>query len=538
MKKLMSLIMILLILSGCMHANEEEPLPDPVNIKEKTKEEGRIIDITHISEDKKESVYATADQYGNIIKTEVEVILKASDEGRIEDVCDLRDVRNTGSDEEFTYEDGILSFENKGEDIHYKGVSDKKLPVQVRVTYSLDGKQIEAKDLKGKSGDVEIRFDYRNNTGREVDGRYLYDPFLALTVVMLDSEVFSDVEVENGKLIEYGDSCAVAISALPGVVESLRLKDYKLTEDIDVKDYGVIKAKVKDFSLDYTATILTNGLFKDIEDEDLKDFDDFVKDSDGFRDDASELTDNTAKLYDACVSIRSGLKEYTKGVSQIDEYLKQSVDGAKSLEEGIGGLKKFPQISQVLERIESEKEGLKLQIEALIDADETIEEEKKAERKKVYEDHLEMIDKDIENAKIEEADLQYLGEEINQFLMIYQGDVTFRNYLIMLEEGAKTLGDGLGQIKEGTSALVSTNEDIDDGLDEMVDAAKGFDDGMNEFVNDDINDLLDLGGASLKRVIDRVRAMRSLDQEYGCFSGLMEGKEGSTTFIIETAEIK
>ena len=530
--------MILLILSGCMHANEEEPLPDPVNIKEKTKEEGRIIDITHISEDKKESVYATADQYGNIIKTEVEVILKASDEGRIEDVCDLRDVRNTGSDEEFTYEDGILSFENKGEDIHYKGVSDKKLPVQVRVTYSLNGKQIEAKDLKGKSGDVEIRFDYRNNTGREVDGRYLYDPFLALTVVMLDPEVFSDVEVENGRLIEYGDSCAVAIASLPGIADSLRLKDYKLTEDLELKDYGVIKAKVKDFRLDYTATILSNGIFKEIKDEDLKDMDDFVADSNDFQDDADELTDNTAKLYDACVSIRSGLKEYTKGVSQIDEYLKQSVDGAKSLEEGIGGLKKFPQIAQVLERIQSEKEGLKAQTDALIDADETIEEEKKEERKKIYEEYYTKIDEDIENASLNEEDLLYLSEEIRGLLLMYQSDVMLRNYLIMLEEGAKGLGDGLDQIEKGSAALSENNESIIDGLDEMVDAAKQFDDGMNDFVTNDLDDLLDLSGAPLKRVLDRLRATRSLDRDYGCFSGLMEGKEGSTTFIIETAEVK
>ncbi|MBR4610951.1 MAG: hypothetical protein IKO38_10985, partial [Erysipelotrichaceae bacterium] len=242
MKKITIISLILLgILCGCEKKVLEANKDEVINVKETLEETSEEVITSHISEDKNERVYAKADAYGNIESIEVEVTLKSNDQATIEDVSDLKDIRNTGEDEKFTNEDGKLVFENKGNDIHYKGIGEKKLPVSVTITYFLDGKEITAEDLKGKSGRLEMRFDYLNNTAREENGMRMIDPFMAMSILMLDEDVFSDVEIENGKLIQFGDVNAALIYSFPQIQNTLKLSDYKLTKDIELKDYGVIK---------------------------------------------------------------------------------------------------------------------------------------------------------------------------------------------------------------------------------------------------------------------------------------------------------
>ena len=530
-------MMILFLLCGCQvkHANENEE--EILDVKQVLSEETRSEDITHIKEDKKESVYASADPYGNVYKTEVEVILRSGEADTIEDVSDLSQIENTKSDETFTRDGEKLIFENKGEDIHYKGLSEKPLPVSVKISYTFNGRNADVRDLAGQSGDLEIRFDYFNTTRAQADGLTLIDPFIAMSFIVLDPDVFSDVEVENGRLIEYGDMNAALIMAAPSLTDTLRLSEYELTKDLEVKDYGIIKAKVKDFHLDFTATILSNGIFEDFEEEDLDDIYSFVNDSKSFESDAHELTDNTKKLYDASIDLRSGLKEYLDAAAKLPAYLSKSSDGAKGLKDGIDQLSLFPQIKEVLDRIATEKEELTSMIDMKIDADETLSEEDKEAKKKIFSEYITKLDEDFENAKIEESELIYLGEEILACLKLYQTDIALRETLKKLSESAGELQNGLDQIAQGANTLTSNNDSIKEGLDELVDAAKEFDDGMNEFVNEDLDDILKLGGSSLKNIADRIKALKKIDGNYGCFCGLAEGKSGKSVFIIETDAI-
>ena len=538
MKKITIISLILLgILCGCEKKVLEANKDEVVNVKETLEETSEEVITSHISEDKNERVYAKADAYGNIESIEVEVTLKSNDQATIEDVSDLKDIRNTGEDEKFTNEDGKLVFENKGNDIHYKGIGEKKLPVSVTITYFLDGKEITAEDLKGKSGRLEMRFDYLNNTAREENGMRMIDPFMAMSILMLDEDVFSDVEIENGKLIQFGDVKAALIYSFPQIQNTLKLSDYKLTKDIELKDYGIIKANVRDFTLDYTTTVLSNGIFKEIEDEDLKDVDSLIADSGGFDKDAKELTENTAKLYDATITLSDGIKTYTDGVATINNYLGEAIKGSKQLNGGIEGLKQLPQIQAILSVIPTEKSDLLTMIQATIDALELTDEEKET-KKKLFEDYLNAIDNDIASASIEESELACLDESEQLLLQKYMSDVYFRTYLAGLSEGSSSLISGLEKIKQGGDTLVNNNSTINDGLSEMSNAAKEFDEGMNDFVNEDLNDLMELSGAPLKNIVNRIRSLRKIDQEYGCYSGLLEGKSGKSTFLIETAAIK
>ena len=224
--------------------------------------------------DKAETVYAKADADGTVTETTVEAVLKARDGATIEDVAALRDIINKEGDEAYTTgADNALTWENSGNAITYEGKSDAALPVTTRVTYYLNGMETAPADLAGQSGRVRIRFDYTNHTRETVtvDGQEytVCVPFAAITAVILDGDKFSNIETDNGKVMELDGTTAVLGTAMPGLADSLRLTEFEPLEDTEIPAYFEVSADVTDFSLDFTATILTPSALDNLDTGDL-----------------------------------------------------------------------------------------------------------------------------------------------------------------------------------------------------------------------------------------------------------------------------
>ena len=174
--------------------------------------------------DKSETVYAKANADGTVTETTVEAVLKARDGETIPDVAALRDIINKEGDEEYTTgADNALTWQNSGSAITYEGKSDAALPVTTRVTYYLNGVETAPDDLAGQSGRVRIRFDYTNHTRETVtvDGQeYTVSvPFTAITAVILDGDKFSNIEADNGKVMELDGQTAVLGTVMPGLAD-------------------------------------------------------------------------------------------------------------------------------------------------------------------------------------------------------------------------------------------------------------------------------------------------------------------------------
>lgn len=177
--------------------------------------------------DKSETVYAKANADGTVTETTVEAVLKARDGATIPDVAALRDIINKEGDEEYTTgADNALTWQNSGSAITYEGKSDAALPVTTRVTYYLNGVETAPDDLAGQSGRVRIHFDYTNHTRETVtvDGQeYTVSvPFTAITAVILDGDKFSNVEADNGKVMELDGQTAVLGTAMPGLADGVQ----------------------------------------------------------------------------------------------------------------------------------------------------------------------------------------------------------------------------------------------------------------------------------------------------------------------------
>ena len=286
-----------------------------------------------VPEEKEETVYVQADAAGRPTKKTVEVALKKiRGEDPIEDCSNLRDIKNTEGDEEFSEAgEGRYLWENHGEEIRYKGESDQPLPVDVKITYYLEGTEVTPAQIAGKTGAVRIRFDYDNHTDV---------PFMVLSSAILSSDVFSDIEVTNGRILDLGDQKAVIGFAFPGLMDSLQLANYEPTEEIELPEYVEIEARAVDFALDFTATVVSTGLFDELEDEDLKDLEDMADDMGELTDASSELADAAGELADGGATFGEYLDQYFGGLSKISEGSSALDEGLTLLGQNIGKLTK------------------------------------------------------------------------------------------------------------------------------------------------------------------------------------------------------
>ena len=288
---------------------------------------------------KDETVYVLAGADGTVQKIIVSDWIKnAMAADSLEDKTELSDIENIKGDESFTLGgDNSCVWDAQGNDIYYQGNIEKELPVQMSVCYTLDGQAIAPEALAGQSGHVTIRFDYQNMQYEEVllDGKTekIYVPFTMLTGMLLDTEVFRNVTISNGKLINDGDRIAAVGIAFPGLQEDLAISKEKL----DIPDYVEISADVENFEMGMTMTLATTELFGTIGSDklDLHELSDAMAE---LTDAMDQLMDGSSQLYDGLCTLLEKSGDLVSGINKLAEGAAQLKAGAESLDSGAAQL--------------------------------------------------------------------------------------------------------------------------------------------------------------------------------------------------------
>lgn len=297
--------------------------------------------------DKDESVYLISDANGNVNKTIVVDHLKNKDKkDTLEDASNLSDIENVKGKEKFTQSGDKLTWQAGGKDIYYQGTATEEPPVTQKVTYYLDGKEISPEDLAGKSGKVKIRFDYTNTTSytETVNGekQTVSVPFAAITGLVL-GDGFENIEVTNGKA-EVSDSSSVVLGyALPGLNDSLGIKDKDLDGDVNIPEYMEMTADVKNFSMPAAMTFVVNASdYVSTDGIDTSDLDDMINDlkdaSTQLQDGSKTLAEGTDTLADGLSTLQSKLGTFASGVGTLQSGLKTYTDGVSTLSGGLNTL--------------------------------------------------------------------------------------------------------------------------------------------------------------------------------------------------------
>ncbi len=297
--------------------------------------------------DKDESVYLISDANGNVNKTIVVDHLKNKDKkDTLEDASNLSDIENVKGKEKFTQSGDKLTWQAGGKDIYYQGTATEEPPVTQNVTYYLDGKEISPEDLAGKSGKVKIRFDYTNTTSytETVNGekQTVSVPFAAITGLVL-GDGFENIEVTNGKA-EVSDSSSVVLGyALPGLKDSLGIKDGDLDGDVNIPEYMEMTADVENFSMPAAMTFVVNASdYVSTDGIDTSDLDDMINDlkdaSTQLQDGSKTLAEGTDTLADGLSTLQSKLGTFASGVGTLQSGLKTYTDGVSTLSGGLNTL--------------------------------------------------------------------------------------------------------------------------------------------------------------------------------------------------------
>ena len=269
---------------------------------------------------KDENVYLISDATGSVYDTIVtDHLINKNQSATLEDQSNLTDIKNVKGSEEFSQNGEKLTWQADGADIYYQGKTDSEAPVSLKVTYYLDGNEIAPKDLAGKSGKVTIHYDYTNNSSYEetVNGnkQTVKVPFAAVTALVLDDS-FSNVEVKNGKVSQNGDSNVVIGYALPGIKESLNVKDSDFIDDLELPEDFEVTADVKDFKLDTAMTIVANaGSMISMKSGDSSSLDDMIDD---MLDASSKLKDGSKELSDGLDTLQKNLADYASGMNELN----------------------------------------------------------------------------------------------------------------------------------------------------------------------------------------------------------------------------
>ena len=295
---------------------------------------------------KSETVYAVMNGDGSIKSTTVsEHLYSASGLANVTDKTTLTDIQNTESDAEFTQNGEELVWNTNDTDVYYKGNTDKALPIDVKVTYALDGQEAALEDIIGKSGHLTVTVNLKNNeTGTvNVNGkdRTIVTPLITAVGVILGGDA-SNVTAEHGMIESAAKSSVAAFVTLPGVKDSLSglLPDEVNSIEDYLQDTVTVEADVEDFTCPQvmvacatsTAALGTSNVFDLSSINDLTDGINQLNDSmSQLMDGASQLVDGTSQLAGGVLALLDGANTLNNGAAALDDGLGQLTNGLDTL---------------------------------------------------------------------------------------------------------------------------------------------------------------------------------------------------------------
>lgn len=316
--------------------------------------------------EKTETVYSVLNSDGSISDTIVSSWLHDEDGiNNIKETLNLTDVKNIKSNEKPSKDGNTYTWNAKGNDVYYEGTATKQLPVSVKLRYELDGQEMSAKDMEGKSGHLKLTISFTNNYSqvKNINGEsiVIHPSYLAGGMLNMSTGKFSNVKCESGKIVNDGTNEMLAFANIPGLNETLRSAGLdKVNNQLGISDDVTVEADVNDFDLGSIMVGMTNEI--DLASElgeigsvsELTDgIDQLIEADDQLIDGSKQLYDGTTQLKEQAApltgssdqvrQLSSGAIQLNDGVKALQTGITQYTAGASAINEGVNQLYGIPQ---------------------------------------------------------------------------------------------------------------------------------------------------------------------------------------------------
>ena len=247
---LMAAALLLSVCSGCGKRDDES---QPEQTERPKQAEYKLTDAA-VTKD--ETVFVNISPSGEVKKVNVTDRLHTDmPQVRAEDKSDLKNIADVKTFIDPIVKGDKLYWDMDSTDLYYNGISEKEPPMSISVKYYLDGEEISADKLSGKSGEVRLKISVSNKLTKSVKlGGKSYSmscPMLFIGGMILPEDTFDEVKTDNGVILGDGAQKLVCFMGVPGMSASLDLDKLGLSalgNAVGRSNYTVT-CKAKDFTL-------------------------------------------------------------------------------------------------------------------------------------------------------------------------------------------------------------------------------------------------------------------------------------------------
>lgn len=294
--------------------------------------------------EKTETVYSVLNSDGSISDTIVSSWLHDEDGiNNIKETLNLTDVKNIKSNEKPSKDGNTYTWNAKGNDVYYEGTATKQLPMSVKIRYELDGQEMSAKDMEGKSGHLKLTISFTNNYSevKNINGKsiVIHPSYLAGGMLNMSTGNFSNVKCESGKIVNDGTNEMLAFANIPGLNETLRSAGLdKVNNQLGISDDVTVEADVNDFDLGSIMVGMTNEIDLASELGDIGSVSELTDGIDQLIEADNQLIDGSKQLYDGTTQLKEQAAPLTGSSDQVRQLSAGAIqlnDGVKALQTGI-----------------------------------------------------------------------------------------------------------------------------------------------------------------------------------------------------------
>lgn len=294
--------------------------------------------------EKTETVYSVLNSDGSISDTIVSSWLHDEDGiNNIKETLNLTDVKNIKSNEKPSKDGNTYTWNAKGNDVYYEGTGTKQLPVSVKLRYELDGQEMSAKDMEGKSGHLKLTISFTNNYSeiKNINGKsiVIHPSYLAGGMLNMSTGNFTNVKCESGKIVNDGTNEMLAFANIPGLNETLRSAGLdKVNNQLGISDDVTVEADVNNFDLGSIMVGMTNEIDLASELGEIGSVSELTDGIDQLIEADDQLIDGSKQLYDGTTQLKEQAAPLTGSSDQVRQLSSGAIqlnDGVKALQTGL-----------------------------------------------------------------------------------------------------------------------------------------------------------------------------------------------------------
>lgn len=459
-----------------------------------------------------ETVYVKLGSNGTVYETSVVEHLKNEKKDyQLFDKTTLRDVENLNGFESFVVEDGRVIWNADGEDIYYRGKTQQELPVQMSVTYKLNGETKTLDEIVGKSGKIEVSYKFKNLS----QVNEMYTPFVAALTTTFKESAVSGLKVSNGTVESNGRTLAVAAVAAPGLYESLGIEELKGTDEI------TLKFETEKFEMNDVYAVVTPKL---LDSEDLKVF----AELDTLSESANILASSSKQLVNGSTRLNTGLGELRSGIIAA----KQQV-GAFAVNIDNATMTQIKNVAAT--SAEQAVEAKRAEVVAGVD----LQLASSAELQNAL--HLQaeaMCAQMTGGATCTEAQVQAVEAQLVAGVKNQLVESSMTLVKQTARETASTTAEQVAlQVASATQTKVvpvvsGALDTILNGVNQIAQGARELNAGMTKFDQEGIQPLTDFVNGKIKVTANKVEKLMRLADDYQSYAGIADDAKGETKFIL------